>query len=67
MEFSNWTEKKVVFFYALNLIFIFIVAEVIFGYAPFVSNSFDELEKKILDDKKIEVKHSKAFSAFLIA
>ena len=29
--------------------------EVIFGYAPFVSNSFEELEIKILDDKPIEV------------
>jgi hypothetical protein len=29
--------------------------EVIFGYAPFVSNSLDELEKKILDDTPIQV------------
>lgn len=32
-----------------------ILYEVIFGYAPFVSSSFEELEKKILDDKPIEV------------
>lgn len=29
--------------------------EVIFGYAPFVSNSFEELEQKIMDDSPIEV------------
>jgi serine/threonine protein kinase len=29
--------------------------EVIFGYAPFISNSFEELERKILDDKPIQV------------
>ncbi len=32
-----------------------ILHEVIFGYAPFVSNSLDELEKKILDDTPIQV------------
>jgi serine/threonine-protein kinase ULK/ATG1 len=32
-----------------------ILYEVIFGYAPFVSNSLDELEKKILDDTPIQI------------
>ena len=29
--------------------------EVIFGHAPFVSTTFEELELKILDDKPIDV------------
>lgn len=33
----------------------FLKIEVIFGYAPFVSNSLEELEKKILDDTPIQV------------
>ena len=32
-----------------------IISEVIFGYAPFVSSTLDELEKKILDDVAIQV------------
>lgn len=32
-----------------------ILYEVIFGYAPFVSNTLDELEKKILDDIPIQI------------
>jgi hypothetical protein len=34
---------------------LIIIKEVIFGYAPFTSNSFDELEKKILADTPIQV------------
>jgi serine/threonine protein kinase len=34
---------------------LFFYTEVIFGYAPFVSNSLDELEKKILDDTPIQI------------
>lgn len=32
-----------------------ILYEVIFGYAPFVSSTIDELEKKILDDVSIQI------------
>lgn len=32
-----------------------ILHEVIFGYAPFMSNSLDELEMKILDDTPIQI------------
>ena len=35
--------------------------EVIFGYAPFLSNSFEELEKKILDDTPIQVDYINLF------
>ena len=31
------------------------MVEVIFGYAPFVSNSLDELEQKIMDDTPIHI------------
>jgi hypothetical protein len=55
-------------FYTVNSHFIFYLifflrkfylkkTEVIFGYAPFVSNSLDELERKILDDSVIQVKN----------
>lgn len=40
-----------------------ILYEVIFGYAPFISNSFEELEVKILDDKPIEIPSNIMLSA----